>query len=219
MQIIRRNFGLKLLSVVLATIGWAYFRFATNPTGPLEQQLTVPLATINLAPGYLARFAEKTATISVALARNQTPVRADQIRAVLDLTGKESGIYNIPVQLVAPDLSVQSLSPASVTLTVVPLIAHTSAVTLHYVGNAQASIVAGATSIEPRVVSLHGPSDALGGVTAVRVDVPLPGAAKDFDEMLRPIAVDAAGVEVPDIDVSPNLVRVRASFVASEAKP
>jgi len=37
--------------------------------------------------------------------------------------------------------------------------------------------------------------------------------------MLRPIAVDASGAEVPDIDVSPNLVRVRAAFVASEAKP
>lgn len=31
MQIIRKNFGLKLLSVAIAIVGWAYIRFAGNP--------------------------------------------------------------------------------------------------------------------------------------------------------------------------------------------
>jgi hypothetical protein len=31
MQIIRKNFGLKLLSFTIAIVGWAYIRFAGNP--------------------------------------------------------------------------------------------------------------------------------------------------------------------------------------------
>jgi hypothetical protein len=34
--------------------------------------------------------------------------------------------------------------------------------------------------------------------------------------MLRPVATDAHGVELPGIAVAPNLVRVRANFVAPQ---
>jgi hypothetical protein len=37
MQIIRKNFLLKLLALTLAIVGWAYIRFAGNPA--IAQQL------------------------------------------------------------------------------------------------------------------------------------------------------------------------------------
>ncbi len=45
-QIIRKNFGLKVLALTLAIVGWAYFRYATNPivaAARFDQQISVPI--------------------------------------------------------------------------------------------------------------------------------------------------------------------------------
>jgi hypothetical protein len=48
----------------------------------------------------------------------------------------------------------------------------------------------------------------------VRVDVPLPNQPHLLDAMLRPIAIDDRGNELAAIGVAPNLLRVRANFIA-----
>ncbi len=119
MQIIRKNFTLKLLSVILAVIGWGYIRFANNPVigAHFNQQLTLPITAINVPSGYAARYTESTATITFPWRRGMPPVNARDAKAVLDLAGRSAGIYNVPVELLVPNVSVQSLSPATVTIT------------------------------------------------------------------------------------------------------
>jgi hypothetical protein len=120
LEIIRKNFGLKVLSVALAVVGWAYFRFASNPA-PLtlfEQQLTVPIVATNLPSGFAAHYAAKEAVVTVSVKRGDPPVKSDDVRAMLDLSDKAAGVYNVPVQLVAPTVVVQSLSPATVSVTI-----------------------------------------------------------------------------------------------------
>jgi YbbR domain-containing protein len=214
-EIIRRNFGLKLLALGLAIVGWAYFRFATNPVlaARFDQQIAVPINAVNLPVGYVARFAEREATITVVERRGEAPIRPDNVKAVLDLSGKSAGVYNIPVQLVAPDVVVQSLSPASVTLTIEAIAAKTFRIAPHY-GPQSSSVVVGRFSSSPGVVSVRGPASGLSQVAALRVDVAMPPAPAQFDEMVRPIPVDSSGNEIPDLQVAPDLVRVQVAFVA-----
>ena len=216
MQIIRKNFGLKLLSITLAVIGWAYFRFATNPViaARFDQQLSVPIAAANLPVGYIAHFTEKEAVVTVATKRGDAPLKPDEIKAILDLSNKNEGVYNVPVRLVAPDVAVQSLSPASVTLTVERIAARTLPVIFHYVGQEQSGVVVRDAAVAPTAVTLHGPSSLLSQVSAVRVDVPMPSAPETFDEMARPVAVDSMNQEVAGIESAPNLVRVQIHFDA-----
>lgn len=217
MQIIRKNFGLKLLSVTLAIIGWAYFRFATNPViaARFDQQLSVPIIAANLPVGYIAHFTEKEAVVAVASKRGDAPLKPDEIKAVLDLSNKSEGVYNVPVQLVAPNVAVQSLSPASVTLTVERIAARTLPVIFHYVGQEQSGVVVRDASIAPTAVTLHGPSSLLSQVSAVRVDVPMPNAPQSVDEMARPVGVNSMNQEVAGIESAPNLVRVQIHFDAA----
>jgi YbbR domain-containing protein len=214
-QIIRKNFGLKLLSLALAIVGWAYFRYAGNPVlaARFDQQLSVPIVTANLPVGYIARFADKEAVVTVAARRGEPAIKPDQIKAVLDLAGKEPGVYNIPVELVAPDVVVQSLSPASVSLTIEKIDEHLFPLAFHYTSADAGSLVVNTTSLEPQDVVVRGPSDELNEVTAVRVEVAVPAQPQAFDEMVRPIPVDAMGQEVTGLDVSPDLVRARVQFV------
>lgn len=119
MEILRRNFALKLLAVGLALAGWVYVRLANNSLGvPFDQRLSVPITAINLPAGYVAQFAQRDAVITVSSRRGQRPSAAGEFKAVLDLANKGPGVYNVPVRLTTPDVAVESLSPASVTLTI-----------------------------------------------------------------------------------------------------
>jgi hypothetical protein len=216
-QIIRKNFGLKLLALVLAVVGWAYFRFATNPivaAAHFNEQLSLPITVVNLPSGMVVHYTDRSAVVTVETKPGAPAIRSDEIRAVLDLSNKGPGIYNVPVALVAPDVAVQSLSPASVTLSIERNEERTFSIAVHYVGLQPGVVVAG-QRIVPNAVTLQGPSSALSQVTAVRVDVNLPTAPVNVDEMLRPEPINAMGNGVNDVQVAPDLVRVQTQFAAA----
>ena len=213
---IRSNIGLKVLSLVLAIVGWSYFRFASNPlvSARFDQQLNVPIAATNLAPGEIARFPETTAVVTVDPKRGDPPIKPDEIKAVLDLSNRAPGVYNVPVDLVAPSVAIQSLSPASVTLTIERIDAKSFPVAMHYSG--QANVVVTNFTVSPASVSVRGADDDLSQVATVRVDMPLGSARSSFDAMIRPEAVNAAGDPIRDVQVTPNLVRVQAQLIPAK---
>jgi|HubBroStandDraft_2_1064218.scaffolds.fasta_scaffold01565_3 YbbR domain-containing protein len=217
MQIVERNFGLKLLALGLAILGWAYFRFASNPivaTAQFDQQLSIPISAVNLPLGYVAHFTDHQAVVTIATKRGAPAINPEEIKAVLDLSNKETGIYNVPVQLVAPDVAVQSLSPASVTLAVERIDQRSYPISVHYLGTQNGAIVVSDTQILPGSAIVRGPTSMLAQVAAVHAGVALPNEPKTVDEMVRPVAVDASGAEVSGLSVAPNLVRVQMRFVA-----
>lgn len=210
---IRRNFGLKALSVFLAIVGWAYFRFASNPllSARFDQQISVPIAAVNVPSGYIARFPDKVAMVTVQPQRGAPPVKPDEVKAVLDLSNRTSGVYNVPVQLVAPNVAVQSLSPASVTLTIEKIDQKTFPVAMYY--GTQGNVVVSHFTVTPSTVTVRGPDSELAQVATVRIDMPLSSSAPSFDEMIRPMAVNSSGDEIRDVQVVPNLVRVQANLL------
>ncbi len=216
-QIFRKNFLLKLVSVILALTGWSYFRFASNPViaARFDQQISIPITVIRLPLGYFARFTEKQAVVSVALPKRGAPaIKPDDVKAVLDLEGRTAGVYNIPVQLVTPTTAViKSLSPASVTLTVEKIDQKHFPVAVHYAGDQHSSMVVASVRTVPDQTVVRGASSDLARVTTVRVEVPFLSQPGNLDAMLRPAAVDSLGQEVANVQVSPNLVRVKATFV------
>jgi YbbR domain-containing protein len=212
-MIIRRNFALKLLSVFLAVVGWAYFRFANNPftTASFDQQLSVPISAVNLPSGYITRLPDKVAIVTVQPPRGEPPIKADEVKAVVDLSNRTAGVYNVPVQLVAPSVPVQSLSPASVTLTVEKIDEKTFPVAMHYAG--EGNVVVSHFTVTPSSVVARGPESDLSQVATIRIDMPLSSSQPSFDEMIRPMAVNSSGQAIGDVQVVPNLVRVQAKFL------
>lgn len=221
MEILRNNLGLKLLAVALAIVGWGYFRVAGNPIvgSPQFDQLSVPISAVNLQLGYVARFADHEAVVTVADKHGEPAIKPDEIKAVLDLSNKETGVYNVPVALVAPDVVVQSLSPASVSLTIEKIEQRSFPVMVHYVGPRSSGIVVSETQILPGSAIVRAPTSVLGKIAGVHADVAMPEQPKSMDEMVRPIPVDGLGAEVSGLSVAPNLVRVQMHFVAGSGSP
>lgn len=210
---IRHNFGLKALALFLAIVGWAYFRFANNSliTARFDQQLSVPIAAVNVPSGYIARFPDKVALVTVQPERGQPPVKADEIKAVVDLSNRTAGVYNVPVQLVAPNVAVQSLSPGSVTLTIEKIDQKTFPVAMYY--GSQGNVVVSRFTVTPSSVTVRGPDSELAQVATVRINMPLSSSGASFDEMIRPMAVNSSGDEIHDVQVVPNLVRIQAKLL------
>lgn len=215
LSIVRRNFPLKAFAFALAVAAWAYFRFSANPsiTARFDQQLSVPIVVSGLRPGFVARYTDKFAVVTIDATRSSAPIKPDQVEAVLNLASKvDAGIFNVPVQVIAPDLQIRSLAPASVTLSIDRLESRPFPVSIAYNGDFK-NIVVDSAGVNPSGVTLRGIASDLARVQAVRVEITLPAKAATVDAMIRPLAISAAGDEVGSVTVSPNLVRVRARFI------
>jgi hypothetical protein len=218
---LRANLGLKAFSLAIALGVWAYLRLVPNPVvaARFVQTLNVPISTTGLKADSAARYTDKSAVVTVVLPRTGEAIRPDEIRAVLDLEGRSPGVYNVPIELIAPKLEIRSLSPASVTLSIERIEERALPVVVRYVGDVRRKLVVDRVSVIPALASLRAPTSELGHVAGLRVDVPLPVVATTFDEMLRPVATDEGGGELSSVTVAPNLVRVRVTFVAAPAEP
>ncbi len=214
---IRRNFGLKALAFGLAVIAWAYFHFSAAPsiTAHFDQQLSVPIVVTGLRADLVANYADRSAIVTVEAPRNGPPIKPDQISAVLDLNDRtEPGILNLPVKIVAPDVVIKSLSPASVTLDVDRIATRTVPVSIHYTGGNGALVVESST-VNPSETTVRGIASDLAQVAQVKIEIPLGTKPGEYDAMVRPVATDTRGNDIADVQVSPNLIRVRARFTPS----
>lgn len=218
LQAIRKNFGLKLLALALAVTAWAYFHFSAAPsiTAHFDEQFSIPIVISGLQPGLSAQPSDRTAIVTVETPRNGPAVKPEEIEAVVDMADHQApGIVNVRLNIVAPSLVIKSFSPASVTVVVDRLASRSVPVSIGYSGG-NGSLVVVSSTVDPQTTTVRGIATDLAKVAAVKIDIPLGGSKPgELDAMIRPVAADVRGLDVANVQVSPNLVRVRARFAAS----
>ncbi len=217
LSIVRRNFGLKVFAFALAVAAWAYFHYSANPTitAHFDQQLSVPIVVTGLRPGFIARYTEKFAVVTIESPRNGPAIKPDEVQAVLNLAkDPDPGIVNVPISIIAPNVAIRSLIPASVTLAIDRIEERTIPVSIAYTGDRR-DVVVESAAVSPASVTLRGIENDLSRVQSIRVVIPLPAKPGNLDAMLRPVPADARENEVGAVQLSPDLVRVRAHFIPS----
>lgn len=218
LTLLKNNFGLKVLSVCLALAAWGYFHLAAAPgtIARFDQSLLVPIVVTGLRPGYQANYPLKNATVVIEAPRNGPEIKPEQFRAVLDVTDLDLGEHSVPVKIVSPDVPVKQVQPGTVSVTIDRLDQRTVPISFDYVGERR-NVVVDAPAVSPATTTLRGVASELNRVAGVRVEIPIPAKPQQFDAMIRPTPTDARGAEITGVQVSPNLVRVRANFVAPSA--
>ena len=198
--IIRKNFGLKVLSLLLAIVGWAYFRFASNPViaARFDQQISrsdhggesagrIHRALYRQRSGRHGRRAS-------AASRRSNPTKSKPCSIFRTRT---AGVYNVPVQLVAPNVVDAEPQPR--------------------IGNADGRedrraslpgrhvITAGKRnvgsssefSVTPATVTVRGPTrTARAGRSRARGRAACAAVQPALDAMVRPVPVNAHGQEI-----------------------
>jgi len=209
-----------VLAVALAVTAWGYFHLAAAPgtTARFDQSLAVPIVVTGLRPGYEANYDVRTASVVVEAPRNGPDLRADQFRAVLDVSDLvDPGDHSVHLTIASPDVPIKSISPGSVIVRLDRVEDRAVPIAFDYTGDRRGVVVESA-SIDPKFTSIRGVATELAKVASVRVEIPIPARPAQVDEMIRPAPADAHGETVPNVQVSPNLVRVRVRFVAAGAQ-
>ncbi len=220
LNLLRNNFGLKLLAVVLAVAAWGYFHLAAAPgtTARFDESIAVPIVVTGLRPGYQANYGVRTATFVVEAPRNGEELRPDQFRAVLDVSDLvDPGDHNVNLAPVSPDVPIKSISPGSVIVTIDRIEERTFPISFDYTGD-RGGVVVDRAQVDPATTTIRGVATELAKVAGVRVEIPMPARPQLFDEMIRPAATSAQGEPIAGVQVSPNLVRVRVRFSAATAR-
>lgn len=215
LNLLKNNFGLKVLAVGLAVTAWGYFHLAAAPgtTARFDQSLVVPIVVSGLKPGYQLRYDDKNATVVVETPRNGPDPKPEQIQAVLDVSDLvEPGKHAVRVTLNAPDILVKSLAPAQVDVMLDRLEDRSARINLDYIGDRR-GVVIDSAQLDPVTTTIHGPATVLSRVAGVRVQIEIPAKPHLLDEMVSPVPVDARGATVDEVTVSPNLVRARIKFI------
>ena len=215
LNVLRNNFGLKVLAVGLALAAWGYFHLAAAPgtTARFDQSLVVPIVVTGLKPGYQARYDVKNATVVVETPRNGPAPKPEQVQAVLDVSDlTEPGLHAVRVTLNAPDILVKSLAPPQVDVMLDRIEDRVVRVNLDYVGDRRGVVIESA-QLDPVTTTIRGPATVLSRVAGVRVQIEIPAKPHLLDEMVSPVVIDGRGASIDEIQVSPNLVRARIKFI------
>lgn len=194
-----RHIGLKIVSVVLASLLW----LLVSGEQTVERALRIPLEFTNLPP-QLELVGEPPALVDVRVRGSSGTlgrVVAGELSAVLDVRTARAGqrLFHLTTEDVRAPFGVEvvQVTPASVPLTFEESLSKTVGVTVRIEGEPAAGFTVAGVTVDPATVSIVGPAGALSGLTeAITEPVSVSG-------MTRPVTDDVT------IGVTDPVVRLR----------
>lgn len=194
-----RHIGLKIVSLVLATLLW----LLVSGEQTVERALRIPLEFTNL-PSQLELVGQPPAVVDVRVRGSSGTlgrVSAGELAAVLDVRTARAGdrLFHLTVEDVRAPFGVEvvQVTPASVSLTFEESLSKTVGVTVRIEGEPASGYAVGGITVAPSTVSVVGPAGALSSLT---------------EAITEPISVAGASRPVTDtvtIGVADPVVRLR----------
>lgn len=207
-EILRRNLGYKLISLIFAIIFWVWITSqSAPPTIWGNHTLTVPLVTYNQPPNLVVL--SDIPPITVRLDGDNRGINVKDLFAYVDLKDAVAGEQSFEVHMDAPEgVIIKDISPRSVVLRLDTVKDKIVPVNVKITGSPSSGFVAGEPIVSPPVVNVRGPSSILEKLENVVVEVNVTGAQESL-KVARPVTfkdLEGKGIFAPD----PNLETLNA---------
>ncbi len=217
---LRYNWGIGLLSVVLAVSLWVYVTDRENPERTVRVPGTVAVEAVNVPSGQ-AVFPPLEESVTVRVRGPESVVdglRAEDFRATVNLSDVrvEAATVNVQVEPTERRVEVVEISPAQVTVHLESLTSRSVPVRTHLVGAPPRGFEAQELTVQPEETVVTGPESLVRRVDSVEADVNLTGVRTDFQETLLLKARDVQGGNIQGVNVAPESVVVRVEIVQLE---
>ncbi len=204
MDLIRRNFDIKVASLVIAVGLWFMFNYLSTSSQAYSTTLQIPVTLYGVAAGLVATSGVQSVTVELAGPRAVVEKLApSDFAAYIDCSGKDAGPQSLGVSIAGPESDkIHSISPA------------TAVVILDRFGYRTVPVISAGgqntdvADIQPRSIVVSGGETTLARVMAARVSIEEATTDKPFVVMLKPIPVDASFAAVSGVNVVPPTVRV-----------
>jgi YbbR domain-containing protein len=189
MDLIRRNFGLKVTSVVIAVALWFTFNYLSASQDVYTKTLDLNVSVRGVASGLIATTAVDRATVELSGIRADVDaVKSTDLDAFVDCSGKSAGAYSLNIAVVGRDADkVKAVDPPQAVVSIdrfafrtVPVVARDAT------GGELANAV-----LAPSSIQVTGAQTAVAQVVAAEVSVPEPRSLPmGFAADMKPVPVD-----------------------------
>ncbi len=210
------DWGLKILSIILAVVLWVYVSNELNPTKDKEFK-AVPVEVRGV--GQNLAVSEMPGTVNVRVQANQNLIADLDVRSIevfVDLSRVRPGETVVPVQVKAPGgVKVTDLRPQQVPVKIEPMAEKQVPVQVNYLNSPGEGYKLLAVKATPDEVIIRGPKSLIDRVAAVSVDIQLKNREKSFGETLPVKVIDETGNfrEERFVTRTPSLVDVFVTIV------
>jgi ybbR family protein len=229
-EMITRNLGLKIFSIVIAAIVWLAVISISNPE--VTRSKTVSLEVIN---GDVIEAAGKTydlggiETISVSYkirSRDEYIIKASDIKAYVDLSKIYDITNSVPVTIEVvnnKDLFIEApvARPSAVTVNIEDMQRKSFDLTSRIVGEPQDGYAVGEISLDPSTIYLTGPQNIIGGISSVGVEIGVEGASDKLTGTASPVLFDANGnklvIDDTRLDIETKEINYKVSVLKGKS--
>ena len=217
----RYNWGIALLSIVLALSLWIYVTDRENPDVTDWLPFTVAVEEAN-PPPLLAMFPPLQESIRVRVRAPESlfeRLTAEDFRATVDLAGATGGRTTVDVNVESRESRavVVDFSPETLSVTLENEVVRTVPVRTQLVGVPPRGFEAREITVEPGEAVVTGPESLVSRVEAAEADLNLTGIRSDFEQpQLLLQARDASGSDIQGVSIEPESAFVRAEIVQLE---
>lgn len=216
-----QNWGIALLSVVLAVSLWVYVtnRQDTTQTGRVAG--SVPVKCVNVPPEKAESppCSDQAVTVRVSAPKSVFDhLTADDCVASADVSSVSGADALAPVRVECKQarVSVIDWSPAQIRVTLENVTSRTIAVRAKLVGAPPRGFQAGTIVLQPQEVVVSGPQSLVSRVASVDADLDLTGVRANLEQTVLLRARDEQGGDVRSVNVEQNSVQVRVTMVQLE---
>lgn len=217
-DILRRNLGYKIISLVLAIVFWLWITSQAEPAGLWGKQTREVPLVVNNQPANLVIISDIPSSITVRLDNNniEEGVNVKNLFAYIDLKDAVAGEQSYEVMIDAPEgVVIESKSPGAVVLKldtvkdkIIPVIAN-------IIGTPADGFIHGNPIITPPVVNVRGPTSVLDKLEEVVVEVNVTSASESM-RVARPVTfkdmqgrgVFASNPNLESLQAFPNTVEI-----------
>ena len=209
-----RNLRSLLLAIILALAVWVSAVTSADPDEVREFPQPIPLQLIGQDPGLVIVGSLPTqVTITLRAPHsvwNQLYTSPNAVRAILDLSGLQSGEHALIIQpqVTLRPVKVVSVSPQNLQLSLEPLATTSLPIRISILGEPAVGYEAGTASLEPHEALLSGPDSQIKRVTRLQVDLSIAGLRQDVQSTLPLRVLDASGKTVPGLTLNPESIQI-----------
>lgn len=203
MDLIRRNFALKVAAVLTAGILWFTFNYlSAAPT--YNKTLELPLSVHGVAAGLVGSVGVHVVTVELTGSRPQLEgLTPESFTAFVDCGGKPAGTVALNVSVVGPGSDrIHAVAPSQV-IVILDRFAYRRVPVIPSAGS-----VGSVADTDPKAVIVTGGATRVSQVFAVQVNVDAESMARRMVVVLKGVPVDAHFAPISGLTVAPANVRV-----------
>ena len=214
LRFLGRNLTTLLTAFLLALAVWVLAVISTDPslTQPLAQP--VPLTIVGQDPALMVTnsLPKETSVVLKAPKSIWARINADpaSVRAIIDLSGLQSGEHSVPVQVQVAEHPAVLISTSIENADVVLETIESRVLPIGYLtsGSPAPGYALGSKTLAPQSATVTGPASKVASVIGLQTSLQLENATRNIERELTILPVDESGNTVTGVQVIPSTVGV-----------